>query len=126
MNAALANWLLAIAAALLLLSAVMHTSAFAQTRAAVAASNLASFFRQAFQALWLIESVTLLTLAAVFGLLAARPATASGAIVALLALIPAGTAAMLYRFIGGRFVPAHLLLLAAALAVTAGLLRAAV
>ncbi len=102
----------------------MHTSGFALTRAAVGASNLTTLFGQALQALWLIESVTLVTLAVVFGLVAARPAMASGAVVALLALVPAATAGMLYRFIGGGFAPAHLLLLAAALAFVAGLLRA--
>ncbi len=124
MNTALPRWLLAIAAALLLLTAVLHTSAFALTRAAVAASNLTTFFGQSLQALWLIESVTVLTLAVVFGLVAARPAMAAGAVVALLALVPAATAGMLYRFIGGGFAPAHLLLLATALAFVAGLLRA--
>jgi hypothetical protein len=124
MNTALPRWLLAIAAALLLLTAVLHTSVFAQTRAAVAASNLTTFFGQSLQALWLIESVTLLTLAVVFGLVAARPAMASGTMVALLALVPAGTAGMLYRFLGGGFAPAHVLLLAAALAFVAGLRRA--
>ncbi|MGH9615248.1 MAG: hypothetical protein ACRD28_00805 [Acidobacteriaceae bacterium] len=125
MNTALPRWLLAIAAALILLNAVMHTTAFAQARAAAAASNLATFFGQSFQALWLIESVTLLMLAVVFGLVAARPAMASGAVIALLAMVPAATAGMLYRFIGGRFLPAHLFLLAAALALASGLLRAA-
>jgi hypothetical protein len=124
MHAALPRWLLAIAAVLLLLTAVLHTSAFARTRAEVAASNLTTFFGRSFEALWLIESVTLLTLTVVFGLVAAQPATASGAVVALLALAPAGTAAILYRFIGGGFVPAHLFLLAAVLAFVAGLLRA--
>lgn len=102
----------------------MHTSGFAHTRAAVAASNLTTSFGQAFQALWLIESLSLLMLVVVFGLVAARPAMASGAVVALLALVPAGTAGMLYRFMGSGFVPAHVLLLAAALAFVAGLLRA--
>lgn len=124
MHATLPRWLLAIAAALVLLSAVMHTSAFPQARSAVGASNLTAFFRQALPALWLIESITLLLLAVVYGVVAARPALASGAVVALLALIPAATAGMLYRFVGGRFVPAHVLLLAAALAFVAGLLRA--
>ncbi len=124
MNTALPRWLLAIAAALLLLTAVMHTSVFASTQGAVAASNLATFFGQSFQALWLIEAVTLLMLAVVFALVAARPEMASGTVVALLALVPAATAGMLYRFIGGGFAPAHLLLLAAALAFVAGLMRA--
>lgn len=125
MNTALPRWLLTVAAALLLCTAVMHTYAIAQTRAAVAASNLAPFFGQSFQALWLMESVTLLTMAVVFGLVAARPAMASGALVAVLAVVPAGTAGLLYHFLGGRFVPAHLFLLAAALALVAGLRRAA-
>lgn len=124
MNTALPRWLLAAAAALLFLGAAMHTSAFPRTQAAVTASNLVSFFGQSLSALWLIDSVTLLTLAVVFSLVAARPTLASGVIVSLLALVPAGTAALLYRFIGSGFPPAHLLLLAAALAFVAGLLRA--
>jgi hypothetical protein len=124
MNFALPSWLLAIAAALLLFSAVMHASAFAQTQAAVAVSNLAAFFGRSLQALWLIEFVTLLTLGVVLGLVAARSEMASGAVVAILALVPASTAAMLYSFIGRGFAPAHLLMLAAALTFTAGLLRA--
>ena len=123
MHTALPRWLLAIAALVLLVNAVMHTSAFAQTQAATAASNLAPFFGQSLQALWMIESVTLFALAVVFGLIAARPAVASGTVVALLAVVPAGTAAVLYRFMGGGFLPAHLFLVAAALALVAGLLR---
>ena len=92
MNTTLRRWLLAMASALLLLTAVMHTLAFVQTRAAAAASNLAPFFGQSFQALWLIESVTLVTLSVVFGLVAARPAMASGALVAILAFVPACSA----------------------------------
>jgi hypothetical protein len=59
----------------------------------------------------------------VFGILSARPALASGTVVALLALVPAATAALLYYFIGS-FVPAHLLLVVAALAFLAAVVRA--
>jgi hypothetical protein len=124
MNTAFPRGLLATAAALLLFGAAMHTSAFPRTQAAVAASNLASFFGESLKALWLIDSVTLLTLAVVFSLVAARPTLASGVVVALLALVPAATAALLYRFIGSGFAPAHLLLLAAVLAFVAGWIRA--
>lgn len=126
MNTVLPRWFLAVAAALLLFGAAMHTSAFPRTQAAVTTSNLPAFFGQALKALWLIDSVTLVTLGIVFGLVAARPTLASGVVVALLVLVPAATAALLYRFIGTGFAPAHLLLLAAALAFVAGLLRATV
>ncbi len=92
MNSALPQWLLAIAAALLLLNAVMHTRVFAETRSAALDSNLATFFGQSLQALWLIDAINLLALAVVFGVVAARPTMASGVVVALLALVSAGTA----------------------------------
>ena len=44
MKTGLPRWLLATAAALLLFTAAMHTFAFASTQAAVAGSNLATFF----------------------------------------------------------------------------------
>jgi hypothetical protein len=119
----LSRWILLFAAFLLLLGAIMHTSAFPRTQSAVAgASNLAPFFGQSLKALWLIDSVTLLTLAGIFSLAALSPKSISGLLIALLALVPVGTAVLLYVFLG-RFAPAHLLLLAGLLALTAGLLR---
>src|ERR1041385_853905 len=106
MNTALPRWLLATAGALLLFGAAMHTSAFPRTQAAVTASNLAPFFGQSLKALWLIDSVTLLTLAGIFSLAAVSPKSISGLLVALLALMPVGTAVLLYVFLG-RFAPAH-------------------
>ena len=100
----------------------MHARAFKGALAAVAGSNLPPFYGEAFKALWLIDSATLVTLAIVFALIAARPATGAGNILSLLALIPAATAAFLYFFIGA-FLPAHLLMIAAVLAFAAGLLR---
>jgi hypothetical protein len=119
----LVRWFLALAAALLLLGAVLHTSAFPRTQAAVAASNLTRFFGQSLKGLWLIDSLTLLVLAAAFGLIAFRPLLASGFVVALLALVPLGTATMLYVFMG-LFPAAHLLLVAGVLAFVAGILCA--
>ena len=118
----LSRCLLWIAAALLFLGAFLHTSAFPRVLSAVASSNLPSFFGQSLKGLWLIDSMTLLILAVVFGLLAAKPALASGLVLALIALIPVGTAVLLYIFMG-LFPAAHLLMVAGGLAVAAGLLR---
>jgi hypothetical protein len=118
MSFLLSRLLLAVSATLLFFGGAMHALAYKKAVAAVAASNLAVFYAQALRGLWLIDSATLVTLAIVFGILSARPALASGTVVALLAFIPAATAGFLYYFIGS-FVPAHLLLLAAALAFSA-------
>jgi hypothetical protein len=119
----LSRAILLFAALLLLLGAIMHTSAFPRTQSAVAAaSNLAPFFGQSLKALWLIDSVTLLALAGIFSLAALLPGSISGLLVALLALVPVVTAILLYVFLGW-FAPANLLLLAGLLALTAGLLR---
>ena len=109
--------LLGSSAVILAFGAFMHASAFERAASAVAASNLGSFYAQSFKGLWLIDSVTLLTLAICFGLAAARPSTVSRAVIMLLACIPAGTAFFQYFFIG-TFVPAHMLLLAAVAALS--------
>jgi hypothetical protein len=115
------SMLLTASAALLAVGGVMHTRAFGRAAAAVASSSLPDFYGRAFKALWLIDSATLLALATTFGLLAARPEQASRGVVVLLSVIPAATAAMLYTFIG-RFLPAHVLLVAALMAGLAGML----
>ncbi len=61
MTRRLAAAFLVASAALLALSAVMHTRAFG--KAAVAASSLAEFYGNALKALWLIDSATMLVLA---------------------------------------------------------------
>ena len=99
----------------------MHARAYGKAAAAVASSALPVFYSGALKALWLIDSATLLVLSTVFALVAAKPAKASSAVIILLALIPAATAAFLYVFIG-LFLPAHLLLAAALLTVAAGIL----
>ena len=123
MTRTLPRFLLLVSAMILLFGATVHTRAFKGALAVVANSNLPAFYGNALKALWLIDSVTLVTLGIVFGLIAFRPLIASGMIISLLALIPAATAALLYYFVGA-FVPAHMLLTAAALAFMAGLLRA--
>lgn len=109
-------------AALLLLGGAVHTLAFKKAVAAVAASDLAPFFGKALKGLWLIDSTMLITLAIVFGVIAVRPAMASSVVVALLTLMPAVVAILLYCLIGA-VMPAHLLVVVAALGFAAALLR---
>ena len=118
----LSRVLLAASSAVLLFGGAVHTLAFKKLVAAVAASNLPPFFAKAFKALWLIDSTMLITSAIVFGLIAARPVVASRAVAALLALMPAVTAVLLYYFVGS-IMPAHLLVVASALAFSSALLR---
>ena len=119
----LPQFLLGASGALLALGGLMHARAFGKAAAAVASSNLPTFYANSLKGLWLIDSATLLVLALVFGLIAARPLLAAGSLIALLALIPAATAAFLYAFIG-MFLPAHVLLAAAIMAAVAGMFRA--
>jgi len=116
--------LLAASSAILAFGGVIHTAAFNKTVSTVASSNLPIFYGNALKALWLIDSATLIGLAIVFAFIAARPATASGSVIMLLALIPAATAVSLYTFIG-MFPPSHMLLAAAVLTFLAGVLRTA-
>ena len=113
--------LLVVAALVLAAGGLMHARAFAKTLVALAASNLAPFYASALKALWLIDSATLLTLAVVFAVVAARPPMASRLVVVLLALVPAATSFFLYRYLG-HFLPAHLLAGAAASAALGGLM----
>lgn len=118
----LARILLVASAAILALGGLMHARAYGKAAAAVAASNLPAFYGDSLKALWLIDSATLVTLAVVFALAAFRPMMAAGFLLVLLALIPAATALLLYRFIG-NFLPAHMLLASAIMATAAGILR---
>ena len=115
--------LLLVSAVILVFGGIVHARAFTRTLAAIASSDLPAFYGNAFKALWLIDSATLITLGIVFGLVAFRPVIMSGAVVSLLALIPAATAGLIYYFIG-PFVPAYLLMSGAVFAFVAGLVRA--
>jgi hypothetical protein len=113
--------LLAIAALLSAVGGAMHAAAFRKALMAIASSNLPRFYGGSSKGLWLADSATLFILAVIFGLVAARPSTATRPLVMLVALIPAATAVLLYIFLGGFFA-GHLLLAIAALAFFAGLL----
>jgi hypothetical protein len=123
MNNLLSRLLLAASSAILLFGGAVHTLAFKKAVAAIATSNLAPFFGKTLKALWLIDSTMLITTALIFGLVAVRPAMVSRVFVVLVSLSPALTAILLYSFIGA-IMPAHLLVVASALAVSAALLPA--
>src|SRR6059036_1389897 len=112
--------LLGFASLLAAAGGLIHSGAFDKALAAFAASNLHAFFGNSSKALWLGDSATLVILAALFGLIAARPSAATRPVVVLLSLIPAATAILIYAFLGGFFA-GHLLMITAGSAFLAGL-----
>ena len=115
------KFLLTFASLLSAAGGALHAAAFRKALTAIAASNLPRFYGGSSEGLWLADSATLFILAAIFGLIAARPAMATGPLVMLVALIPAATAVLLYVFLG-NFFAGHLLMAIAALAFGAGML----
>ncbi len=111
--------LLAVSSLLSAVGGAMHAIAFRKALTAVDASNLPRFYGGSSKGLWLADSATLFILAAIFGVVAARPSTGTRPILMLVALIPAATAILLYTFLG-NFFAGHLLLVIAALAFFAG------
>lgn len=106
-----ANWqkiCLIAATSILIVSAAMHASAFGRVTDAVSRSDLESFMGQGLQVLWLADSAVQFVLAFVFASAAFNTKFVSRAGIAVLALIPATIAALLYFFIG-NFIGAHLL-----------------
>jgi hypothetical protein len=98
----------------------LHAAAFGKALPAISASNLPRVYEGSSKALWLADSAVLFIVAAVFGLIAIRPSTATRPVVLLVALIPAATAALIYTFLG-NFFAGHVLVAIAALALFAGL-----
>lgn len=116
------RFLLALASLILVFSGAVHSAAFGKARAAVAAVNLPPFYANSFKTLWLIDSSWMFVLAAAFGFIAARPASASGSVVMLMALLPVAVFLLVWWFLGGNFLPAYLLLGSAVAAFVAGLM----
>jgi hypothetical protein len=105
--------------------AIAHAMAYGrQAAAALTRAQVPPFFAAELRVLWLADSTTLAGLALIFGYVAVRPAAASAATTMLLALLPGATALLLYVFLG-PFYAGHLLLVAAAMAFAAGVLRVA-
>ncbi|HEY7180482.1 MAG TPA: hypothetical protein VIC84_03635 [Blastocatellia bacterium] len=114
------RFLLAFSSLLLVVGGAVHAAAFNLPLAATAKFHLDPFIGGSFKLLWLADSTTMFILAAVFGLIAARPSVATRLLVTLLSLIPAATAVLVYVFLGGFFA-GHLLMATAAAAFFAGL-----
>lgn len=108
------RFLLACSASLLVLGAVVHAMAFRHALSAIAASDLPPFYSRSMKALWLSDSTTLFCVALAFVWIAIRPASATRPVVFVLSLIVGAIAILLYTFLG-RFLPAHLLTVAAGL-----------
>jgi hypothetical protein len=114
------RFLLIFASVLLVAGAVIHAAAFHRASAALAASNLSPFFAGSFKLLWLADSTTMLILAAVFGVIAARPSAATRPVVMLVAMVYAAIAVLVYIFLGSFFA-GHIMLTIAVAAFLAGL-----
>ncbi|MBV9573036.1 MAG: hypothetical protein JOY93_03205 [Acidobacteriales bacterium] len=120
MTLQVSRYLLGTAALLSALGAAIHAGAFKKAASAIEASDLPRFYASSSKALWLADSATLLILAFIFGVIAARPSLASAGLLFLLALVPAATAILIYTFVG-NFPAAHLLLTIAVLVFLAAL-----
>ena len=88
------------AATLLIIGGAMHALAFSKAASGVAASNLSAFFAGSLKGLWLADSATMFIQAVTFVYIALYPGSASRLVVALMALIPLGTAICVYGFLG--------------------------
>jgi hypothetical protein len=122
MNLMISRLLLALAAAIFLLGAAMHGIAFfSKALHVVDSSNLKVFFGNEVKVLWLADSTTLMGLAIIFGLLAAKPSWVRRPVILLLSLIPGATTGLLYVFLG-PFYAAHLLLAATLMVIVSGLI----
>ena len=125
MNSRVPRLLLATSAAIFAFGGIMHALAYAaKALPAISRSNLPPFFGAELKVLWLADSTTLMAIALVVGFLAARPYSASKAVIMLLSGVPAATAMLLYLFLG-PFYAGHMLLAASAMVFAAGLIMPA-
>jgi peptidoglycan/LPS O-acetylase OafA/YrhL len=125
MKSRIPRLLLATSAAIFAFGAAMHAIAYvANAQRSISGSNLPRFLVSELKVLWLSDSTTLMALALAFGLIAAKPASASKAMIMLLAIVPAAITVLLYAFLG-PFYPGHMLLAASAMVFVAGILMPA-
>ena len=111
--------LLLVAALLLLAGGVLHARAFGGALAALSSVSLPHFYSGSFKALWLIDSATLVTVAALLVYIAARPGSVTRWVLIGLALIPAATAVLIYSFVG-PFFPVYVFVTAAVAVAASG------
>ena len=114
-----ARLLLGFSAFIMAIGGAAHALAFRKAAEALASVNLPHAMAAAFKALWLADSTTSLTVAAVFAFVAARPSKISGQLAMVVALVPAFTGIFIYTFLG-NFYAGHMMIAAAASAVLGG------
>ena len=115
------KFLFAFASAVLALGGIAHAAVFGKALAALANADIRPAYAGAFKALWLADSTTCITVAAIFAYIALRPSVAAGRLAMMLAFVPAFTAIFIYVFLG-NFYAGHMMLAAAMAAFLAGLL----
>ena len=124
MGSLLPRGLLAGASAIFGIGGALHAAAFFSSAGRrIDGAALPAFMRAELKVLWLADSTTLISLALVYGFLAANPRRGDGPTVALVALIPGATTLLLYAYLG-PFYAGHLLLAGTAMAAAAGALLA--
>lgn len=118
MSIRVARVLLVLAAVLLVGGGIIHAHAFGKALSIIGSAHLPDLYARFFKALWLCDSTTLIVTGLFFALVAARPSIAGRWAIALVALIPAATALLVYVFVG-NFLPGHILVTASLLAIVA-------
>ena len=109
-------------AAVLLAAGAIHAAAFPAAAPIIDQATLPSSLRQAYKALWLVDSTNLTTLALLYAFVAFRPSAMSREAVLLSALAPLAGAILLYSYMG-NFFAGHLMLVSWALATVGAMLR---
>ena len=94
----IARWLIAAGSTVLFLTALLHGSAYGQVSRAVEKSGMGPFLTGGFKALWLILSIHLMVLSAVF--IVASWTSKGRRLVLLCTLIPALDTVVLFHFVG--------------------------
>lgn len=112
MRSRVARVILGLCSLILALGGLAHAKAFRGAQRAIGAAHLPAIYGNDFKALWLADSATLLTVAALYAMIAARPSVASRTLLMMISGIPAATAIFIYMFVG-NFYAGHLLLAAA-------------
>jgi hypothetical protein len=121
-NAGISRFLFGVAAVIFMLGAAAHAKAFFGSASRIIdAATVKSFFAGELKVLWLADSSTLMGLAVLSGLMAARPGWAARPLMLCLSWIPAATTAMLYFYLG-PFYAAHMLLAATLMVIVAAMI----
>lgn len=84
----------------MLVTAGIHALGYRPVTAQLATSGLDAVWQSGIKGLWLIFSLHLVIVGALFLVASVRPAKVSKAVLVIAGLVPAGDTVMLYRFVG--------------------------